>query len=111
MALKFTTDTVSVKRLVTTTGIKKEYQTVLSNISVDIQPISKNSQWEILLQDSVQANYIMFYETSDESAIVYNDTVIAWSKTYIVEWTSFWKGGWKLPNSLEVILSLNKTWE
>ena len=104
MALDFVTGTCSVKRLVTT-GMKKEYQTIITNLDIDIQPNS----WEQIFEDAVLNWFIWYVATENSDYILYNDLIVSEGKEYKVNSTRYYKWNNFIPGSLELYLIENLT--
>lgn len=105
--LHFITEKVNVERLTITTWNKQENILVASWIDINIQPDTQETIWF----DVVSKWFKWFMSTNDKNLIQYNDRLISqldWI-IYKVKWTQFFKWYWKIPNSLELYLTLNET--
>lgn len=104
--LYFTTEKIDIRRKVTT-WIKKDYTIIETDIEIDIQPYSQETLW----LDVVSKWFKWFISTNNKNLIQYNDEVISqldWL-IYTVKWIEFFKWIGKLPDSLEIYLTLNET--
>lgn len=104
--LDFITGTCSIKRLGPKIWYKSDYIIIHSDIEIDIQP----NEWQTLWIDKVKDSYKGYINTNNPELVIYNDIIIDEdNKEYTVQNAEFWKWNWKLEDSLEIDLILNRT--